>query len=81
MQTIKVKVEDSRLDFFLGLLRKFNFNSDIKISNDRTQLNKEKIPNEIRKPKGKPSITDFSGIWANNPKTIEQIRTKAWKRS
>ena len=80
MQTIKVKVEDSRVDFFLGLLKKFNFISDVNFSNKKSQSNKEDLPEEIRKPQGNPSISDFEGIWANNPKTLDQIRSKAWKR-
>ena len=81
MQTIKVEVEDSRLEFFLGLLRKFNLISDVKFSNKNKQTEHEDLPQEIRKPQGNPSISDFSGIWASNPKTIEQIRSKAWKRN
>ncbi len=29
---------------------------------------------------GKPDISDFAGMWQDNPRTLEQIREKAWKR-
>jgi len=35
----------------------------------------------IIKPVGKPEIDDFAGFWQNSPKTLEQIREKAWKRT
>lgn len=79
-QTIKVTVDDSNLGFFLELLDKFNFIVDIQTTGKSSKKDENNLTSEINKPKGKPSIMDFAGLWEKNPKTIDQLREKAWKR-
>lgn len=75
MQTIEIKIADKKnTDFIIELLNKFPFVKEIKM---KTQEN-QKISSQKRS--GKPSVDDFAGLWADNPKSLEQIRKKAWDR-
>jgi hypothetical protein len=81
MQTITIKINDSQnVEFLIELLRKFNFVEEIE-ANSKLLKKNNKIDLPIRKPIGIPSIEDFAGMWKDNPKTLEQIRYKAWKRA
>ena len=80
MQSITIKIEDSSLSFFIDLLKKFSFVTEIQAPKMVDKTLNQKFVSPIRLPKGKPSLTDFAGIWSENPKTLEQIREKAWKR-
>ena len=81
MPTLTIKTTDIKsLDFLIELLSKFAFVKEI-ISETKEVISlsaNNTLP--FRKATGKPSIDDFAGIWKDEPKTIEQIREKAWKR-
>ena len=79
MQTLTIKINDNHsIDFLIELLCKFSFVEEITTETKqvKTQASVKELP--IRQAKGKPSINDFAGIWQDNPKTLEQIREKAW---
>ncbi len=82
MDTITIKIEgNENVSFFVSLLQKFNFIKDIKVNNKKT------VPKNLMKEAPidwadkKPSIDDFTGIWSNNSITLNEIRSKAWKRN
>jgi hypothetical protein len=80
MQTLTIKIKDSKsTDFLIELLSKFAFVEDIKTESD--QIHSQSSHSSIRHATGQPSINDFAGLWQDNPKTLEQIREKAWKRT
>ena len=82
MQTITITINDNKsVDFLVDLLSKFAFVEDIKTDSDHVQLLEKETINPIRTGIGKPSIDDFAGLWQSNPKTLGQIREKAWKRT
>ncbi len=82
MQTLTIKISDSQnLDFLIELLSKFSFVEEIKTATREVHLQPFSNGLPIRKATGKPSINDFAGMWQDNPKTLEQIREKAWKRT
>ena len=81
MQTVPVKLKYENIDFFVKLLEKLNFIIDITINNTAVKTDNKNIVSSIRPPKNKPSITDFAGLWSENPKTLTQIREKAWNRN
>ena len=81
MQTVTVKLKDEKVDFFVELLKKLNYITDIQFSKSTLIQSKIDHRSYIRLPKGKPAISDFAGLWSHNPKTLEQIRNKAWKRN
>ena len=78
METIIVKVKSGNVEFLISLLKKLNIVSEIKTK--KSSKNKKKIL-PVRLPKGKPQISDFAGIWSENPKTLDQIREKGWIRN
>jgi len=81
MQTLTVTINDSQnIDFLVELLSKFSFVEEIKSATKHITFQKNESSIPIRRAKGKPSIEDFAGMWKDNPKTLEQIREKAWKR-
>ena len=81
MQTLTIKIKDKKdVDFLIELLSKFAFVEEIKTAPRQIQSEEDYITS-FRLPKGKPSIDDFKGLWQDNPKTLEQIREKAWKRT
>lgn len=82
METITIKIEgNENVSFFVNLLQKFNFIKEIKVNK------KKKLPKKFLEgapidwADKKPSIDDFNGIWSNNHVTINDIRTKGWKRN
>lgn len=82
MQTITITINDTKsVDFLVDLLSKFAFIENIKTDSDQVQLQEKEIINPIRPGIGKPSIDDFAGLWQSKPKTLEQIREQAWKRT
>jgi len=81
MQSITIKISDNQnIDFLIELLSKFSFVEEIKTSTKEVKFKNLNNLLPIRKAKGKPSISDFAGLW-QTPKTLEQIREKAWKRN
>jgi len=82
METLTIKFNDiDNMPFLIELLSKFTFVEEIETSYQLINLQAIQNKSTIRKAEGKPSIDDFAGIWQNNPKTLEQIREKAWKRT
>ncbi|NOX46401.1 MAG: hypothetical protein GXO89_05420 [Chlorobi bacterium] len=68
------------MDFVLELLKSLNGITELKIADKVTGSTDAILTNSIRVPEGKPSISDFAGLWTDNPKSIEQIRNQSWKR-
>lgn len=82
MPTLTIKIDDSQnIDSLIEILSKFAFVEDIKKTPEHEELPASSGTSPIRRAIGKPSINDFAGLWQNNPKTLEQIREKAWKRT
>ena len=74
MDTIEIKISDKKnLRFLIELLSKFNFITEIKTKDSSEG-------NLFNKKEGKASISDFAGLWKDNPKSLDEIREKAWKR-
>lgn len=53
------------------------------ISDTLTRKNNKKKKNTPKITRGDKTLdpTDLFGIWADNPRSIEDIREKGWKRS
>jgi len=82
MTTLTIKINDSQnIDSLIEILSKFAFVEEIKKSDESELSDSNNGASPIRKATGKPSINDFAGLWQKNPKTLEQIREKAWKRT
>ena len=82
MSTLIIKIDDSQnIDSLIEILSKFDFVKNIKQTPEPEQLHPTNGVSSIRRATGKPSINDFAGLWQHNPKTLEQIREKAWKRN
>ena len=54
MQTVTVKIEDANIDFFVELLRKFSFITEIQIP-------------DVTKKKQVTELTDFQSLLLNGP--------------
>jgi len=82
MKTLTIKINDSQsIDFLIELLSKFSFVEEIETETIQMKIQSIQSSLPIRPASGKPSISDFAGMWQDNPKTLEQIRNKAWKRT
>ena len=82
METITIKIEgNENVSFFINLLQKFNFIKDIKVNKKKKSVNKILENAPIDWADKKPSIDDFNGIWKDNRITVNDIRTKGWKRN
>lgn len=81
MESLNILVDDRvNSDFIINLLRKFPFIIDISSKERNIDFIKENEYSPFRKIKGKPSIDELAGIWADKPKNIHSLREKAWKR-
>lgn len=76
------------LEKLLNLLNSFKIDNIKVVSNNKQQnaMVTEQEDVIIAQPfivKGDESIdtTELFGIWKDNPRTLEDIRTKAWKRN
>ena len=75
MQTIRVKISDkSNTEFVIELLKKFPFVKEI-ITMDKPEGAEQFFSREET-----PSVDDFAGLWSDNPRSLEEIRAKTWKR-
>lgn len=82
MDTLTVKIEgQENVSFFINLLGKFSFVKEVTINKKKKKRFEEFENPPIEWAVEKPSINDFSEIWADNPVTLEEIRSKAWKRN
>jgi hypothetical protein len=73
MDTVTIKIEgQENVSFFIN---------EVSVNKKKKKYLKEVDNPPIEWAVEKPSINDFSGIWTNNPVTLEEIRAKAWKRN
>jgi len=78
MERLIVEVNSNKnLEFLLELLKKFDFIKSIE--KEKTSITtKKKLP--IEWSKNNADIMSLAGIWKDKPRTMEEIREKAWKR-
>ncbi len=82
MDTITIKIEGrENVSFFISLLEKFNFIKEITVNKKKALQNKGIEDAPIEWAKDYPSINDFTGIWRDRSITLNDIRTKGWKRN
>ncbi|MEI7501548.1 MAG: hypothetical protein WCK84_14010 [Bacteroidota bacterium] len=82
MDTITIKIEGSEnVSFFISLLQKFNFIRGISINNKKASPQKSIEEAPIEWANKTPSIDDFSGIWSGRQVSLDDIRSKGWKRN
>jgi len=82
METITIKIEGrENVSFFISLLQKFNFIKEITVNKKKTIQNKGMDEAPIEWAKKCPEIDDFTGIWSGRSITLNDIRTKGWKRN
>ena len=82
METITIKIEGhENVSFFLSLLQKFNFIKEISVNKKKTLQNNGLDKAPIEWADKHPSIDDFTGIWSDRSITLNDIRTKGWKRN
>lgn len=82
MDTITIKIEGrENVSFFISLLKKFNFIKGITVNKKKASQNKITEEAPIEWAAKHPSIDDFAGIWSDHAITLNDIRTKGWKRN
>ena len=82
MEIVTVKIQgQENVSFFVKLLEKFNFVKEVSVNKKKKKQPKADENPPIEWAVQKPSINDFSGIWQDNPVTLEELRAKAWKRN
>jgi hypothetical protein len=80
MERLIVEVKNNKnIEFLLELLRKFEFINKIEREKPTKKSKKNNMP--IEWSKSNADIMSLAGIWKNKPRTIEEIREKAWKRN
>ena len=79
MERLIIEVNSSKnVEYLSELLKKFDFITSIKKQKPIKKTNKNDMP--IEWSKSNADIMALAGIWKNNPRSIEEIREKAWKR-
>ena len=82
MDTITIKIEgNENVSFFISLLQRFNFIKEITVNKKKPLQNKAIGEAPIEWANMHPSIDDFTGIWSDRSITLNEIRTKGWKRN
>ncbi len=82
MDTITIKIEGrENVSFFISLLQRFNFIKEITVNKKKSLQNKGTVEAPIEWADKQPSIDDFTGIWSDQSITLNDIRTKGWKRN
>ena len=82
MDTITIKIEGrENVSFFISLLQKFNFIKEVTVNKKKAAQNKNNNEEPIEWAEKHPSIDDFTGIWSDRSITLDDIRTKGWKRN
>ena len=82
MDTITIKIEgQENVSFFISLLEKFNFIKEITVNKKKAMQNRSIEDAPIEWAENHPSIEDFTGIWSDRSITLNDIRTKGWKRN
>jgi hypothetical protein len=80
MERLIVEVRNNKnLEFLLELLSKFDFIHKIEKEKPAKKSKKNNMP--IEGCKSNADIMSLAGIWRDKPRTIEEIREKAWKRN
>ena len=80
MERLVVEVKNNKnVDFLLELLSKFDFIH--RIEKEKTAKKSKKSSMPVEWCKSKSDIMALAGIWKSKPRTIEEIREKAWKRN
>ncbi len=79
MQTLTIKINDNNnVEFLIQLLKKFNFVAEIQTSKKRSNSFDDA---HIIWATGKPSISDFAGIWEKSPKHSNRYTIKHGKET
>ena len=79
MERLIIEVNSRKnVEFLSELLKKFDFITSIKKQKPIKKTSKNNIP--IEWSKSNADIMALAGIWKNKPRSIEEIREKAWKR-
>ncbi|HLP48373.1 MAG TPA: hypothetical protein VK469_20705 [Candidatus Kapabacteria bacterium] len=79
MEQLIIEVNSHKNMLFLSeLLKKFDFITSIEKLKPVKNTRKNDMPIEWAKKKG--DIMALAGIWKAKPRSIEEIREKAWKR-
>ena len=82
MEIITIKIEGhENVSFFISLLQKFNFIKEISVNKKNALQNTGLDEAPIEWADKHPSIDDFKGIWSDRSITLNDIRTKGWKRN
>jgi hypothetical protein len=80
METITIQLNDSRkIPLIVNLLNKLNL--DLKIDVAKSQKTDVHNDPPVQWATGKPSISDFNDFWKDNTVSLEELRSKAWKRN
>jgi hypothetical protein len=80
MERLVVEVKNNKnMDFLVELLSKFDFIRKIEKEKPAKKSKKNSLP--VEWCKSNADIMALAGIWKNKPRTIEEIREKAWKRN
>ena len=79
MERLVIEVNNRKqIEFLADLLKKYDFIHSIK--KERTaKKEREHLP--IEKAKKNADIMTLAGIWKENPRSLDEIREKAWKRN
>lgn len=79
MKQITLNVAENKLDFFIDLIRNFDF---VKVENQPEPSKAEIIRKEKKTSKSKKEKGFFlsAGIWEKREITAESLRKEAWKR-
>lgn len=82
MKQITLNIAENKLDFFIDLIRNFDF---VKVEK-QAELTKTEILQTIKKgkklpkPKKEKGFFLSAGIWENKDISAESLRKEAWKR-
>ncbi len=80
MERLIIEVSSHKnVEFLFELLTKFDFIRSIKKEQPMKKGKKNNMPIEWSKKNA--DMMALAGIWKDNPRTIEEIRKKAWKRN
>ena len=82
IDTITIKIEGrENVSFFISLLEKFNFIKEITVNKKKAKQSTSIEGAPIEWAENHPSIEDFVGIWSDRTITLNDIRSKGWKRN
>jgi hypothetical protein len=80
METITIQFDDSnKTPLILNLLKKLNLDLKIDVAKSKNADIQNAPP--VQWASGKPSISDFNDFWKDKTISLEELRSKAWKRN